>query len=70
MPTDFTKSPGGKTAVPAQPAYSDAGADLSTLDAAPGGRIPLMNAVPGPEKDIGVGSIGNGDKPFKLDGGG
>jgi hypothetical protein len=44
----------------------EAGADRSTDDAAAGGLIPKVQASPGP--DVGVGSIGNGAKPFRLGG--
>ena len=44
-------------------------ADISVADAAPGGLIPMADAQQTPGKDIGVGSIGNAARPFKLDGG-
>ena len=71
MPNDFSKNPGGAgNPVPTgQPAYVS-NPDLSSKDAAPGGRILKADPVPNPTKDIGVGTPGNGQKPFKLDGGG
>lgn len=43
------------------------GADRSTGDAAPGGLVPHVQAPP--TRPTGVGSIGNGTKPYRLGGG-
>ncbi len=70
MPVDFTRQPGGsRNSVPAQSAYAS-DPEISAKDAAPGGLILHADAVPGPGKDLGVGTIGNPARPFKLDGGG
>lgn len=43
----------------------DAVADRSAKDAAPGTLVPLANGVPR-EGNLGVGSIGNATKPFRV----
>jgi hypothetical protein len=63
---DLTKDSGGRTPVPMQ--KTGEAEDLDMRTAAPGGRILLADATPLPGKDIGVGSIGDGRKPFKLSG--
>lgn len=42
-------------------------ADRSTKDAAAGDLVPKVQA--NPAVDVGVGSIGNGQKPYRLGGG-
>lgn len=59
---DFTKETG-----PSQTPRESV-ADRSTDDAAAGGLIPKVEA--GPNHDVGVGSVGNAAKPFRLGGGG
>lgn len=46
----------------------EAVADRDESTAAPGGLIPKVEATPTPGKDIGVGSIGNGNKPYRVGG--
>lgn len=55
---DFTREVG-----PSQ-SPRESGADRSSDDAAAGGLVPKVEAMPGP--DVGVGSIGNSAKPFRL----
>lgn len=61
---NLVQNPGGRNAVPQQ--RSGEAADLASV--APGGRILEANATPGPTKDIGVGSVGNGASPFRVTG--
>jgi len=67
MPTNFVTNPGGSRN-PVKTQQPDDGHTINSQDAAPGGRILKADATPLPSKDIGVGSIGNGGKPFKLNG--
>ena len=69
MPNDFRTNPGGSMK-PGTPSQTRGENPVNPNDAAPGGRIPLADATPVASKAIGVGSIGNGAKPFRLDGGG
>lgn len=55
-----------QTAPPQKP--REATADIDENTAAAGGRIPLADAKPTPGKDIGVGSMGNAAKPYRLGG--
>jgi hypothetical protein len=74
---NFITNPGGSgsrgkgrdfSSAPAvQQKSRDSVADRSTKDAAAGGLLPLVQA--GPAHNAGVGSIGNGQKPFRLGGG-
>lgn len=65
MPTDFTKNPGGsRNPVPTQPSYA-ANPDISSRDAAPGGRQLQLDPVRSPGKDLGAGTAGM-PVPFKL----
>lgn len=73
---NFITNPGGsgsggkgrrfddQKAAPQKPRESSA--DRNGSDAAPGGLVPKVQAAPG--KDVGVGSIGNGAKPFRIGG--
>jgi hypothetical protein len=73
---DFVSNPGGsgtsrkgRTFHDQQPAPQrkyEQTADLNNDQTAPGGRVPMVQSPPGP--DVGVGSIGNGAKPFRLGG--
>lgn len=45
-------------------------ADRDTNSAVAGDLVPKVEAVPLPGKDIGVGSIGNAQKPYRIGGGG
>ncbi len=63
-PFDMTKP------APAQTAYNGADIAGSTVE---GGRFPNLDANkanPVRAKEIGAGSIGNANKPFRLNGGG
>ena len=42
--------------------------DVNTQDAASGGLLPLDGMTPPASRTTGVGSIGNNQKPFKLNG--
>lgn len=63
---NYVTDPGGSRALPAQQAGSD---PVNDRDAAPGGLLPLADAVELPGKEIGVGSIGKPGVPFRLTGG-
>jgi hypothetical protein len=52
--------------VAAPQAKRESVADRNSTDAASGGLLPLVQA--GPNHDVGVGSIGNGAKPFRVGG--
>ena len=47
----------------------EADSDINRQDAAPGDLIPKADAPARPDSDVGVGSIGDGRKPFTLNGG-
>lgn len=73
---NFISNPGGsgsrgtgrrfdnQQAAPQRP--REATADIDTDTAVPGGLVPKADPVATPGKDIGVGSVGNGQKPFTL----
>ena len=68
MPMNPLTNPGGSMA-PSMPAQQRGMDPTNPTDAAPGGAILEANATPAPGKDIGVGSIGNSQSPFRLSGG-
>lgn len=69
MPMNPLTNPGGSMA-PGMPKQQRGADPTNPTDAAPGGLILEANANPLPSKDIGVGSIGNSQSPFRLNGGG
>jgi len=81
---DFTREPGGgggaggarprdltKSQVPARRSVQPTDiSDMNTESVPEGGLLPFEAPKPDAGNPIGVGSLGNGAKPFRLDGGG
>lgn len=69
MPVDFTRQPGGsRNGSPSPQSSYASNPDISSRDAAPGGRILHADPVRSPGKDLGAGTAGV-PAPFKITGG-
>lgn len=68
MPMNQLTSPGGSQN-PSMPVQTRGESPVNQSDAAPGGLILKADAIPNPSKDLGVGTIGNPNRPFRLNGG-